>query len=429
MKIEVEATSPVERKVTIEVDPERVGKELDRAYETLSRRVKLKGFRPGKVPRKVLERHFRDEVQREVVEKLVTSTLSDAVRQESIDAVAPPRVDVVQPSLDVAQPFRFTARLEVKPKLSPKDYRGIEVKRRPVEVTDQMIADEFTRLQDRMSQLVPVEGRFDAMEGDYAVIDHEGTIGGQPFEGSDAQGVNARVTKGELIDGALPQLEGKKLGEILEVDTAFPPDYRVESLRGKVAHFKVTLKSLKTRRIPALDDELAKDLGIAEIDTLEKLRARVRHDLEQQETRRADTEFKDALVKAALDRNDFEVPPAMVERAIDVMIDRTFERLIRQGLDIRKAGIDLPKLRVDLRDQALLQVKGALLLDAIADAEKIEVSDDEVQADIAKTAAESHVPLAEVQQQMRSDEARAALKTRLREDKALAFLTSEAKLS
>jgi trigger factor len=428
MKIEVETTSPVERKVTVEVDPDRVGKELDRAYEVLGRRVKLKGFRPGKIPRKVLERHFRDEVQREVVEKLVTSTLTDAVRRENIDAVAPPRVDVHQPA-EVSQPFRFTARLEVKPKLSPKDYRGLEVKRNQAEVTDQMVADELSRVQERMAQLVPVEGRFDAMEGDYVIIDHSGTIDGQPFEGSDAQGVNVRVVKGDLLDGAIPQLAGKKLGETVQIDSAFPPDYRVEALRGKVAHFDVTLKAIKTRQVPALDDELAKDIGIPEIDTLEKLRARIRQDLEQQAARRADTEFKDALMRAALARNDVEVPPAMVERSIDVMIDRTFERLIRQGIDIRQVGIDLPKLRVDLRDQALLQVKGALLLEAIADAEKIEVSDEEVQADIAKTAADTHVPLAEVQQQMRSEEARTALKTRIREDKALAFLTSEAKLT
>jgi trigger factor len=428
MKIEVEATSPVERKVTIEVDPERVGKELDRAYEMLGRRVKLKGFRPGKIPRKVLERHFHDEVQREVVEKLVASTLTDAVQREGIDAVAPPRVDVHQPA-EVSQPFRFTARLEVKPKLSPKDYRGLEVKRRQVEVSDATVAEELTRIQERMAQLVPIEDRPEAMEGDYAVIDHAGTVDGQPFEGSDGQGVNVRIVKGELLDGALPQLAGKKLGESVEIDSAFPPDYRVESLRGKVARFQVTLKALKTRQVPALDDELAKDIGVPEIDTLEKLRARVRQDLERQEARRADTELKDGLMRAALARNDFEVPPAMVERAIDIMIDRTFERIIRQGVDIRKMGIDLPKLRVDLRDQALLQVKGALLLEAIADAEKIEVSDEEVQADIAKTAADTHVPLAEVQQQMRSDEARTGLKTRIREDKALAFLTSEAKLS
>ncbi len=429
MKIEVEAVSPVEKKVTVEVDPERVAEELDRAYEVVGKRVKLKGFRPGKVPRKVLERHFKDEVERDVVQKLVTSTLSDAVRRESIDAVAPPHVEVAQSGLEAAQPLRFTARLEVKPKLAPKDYRGLEAARRAAEVTDQMVADELLRIQDRMAQLVPVEGRFDAVEGDYAVIDHEGTIGGQPFEGSNAQGITVRVTKGEMVDGCLPQLAAKKLGETLEIDQAFPADYRMESLRGKVASFQVTLKGLKTRRVPALDDELAKDIGIPEVDTLEKLRARVRQDLERQGRRRSEIELKDDLMKQALAKNDFEVPPALVEKAIDAMIERAFERFVRDGVDIRKIGIDLPKLRADMRDQALLQVKGALLLEAIADAEKIEVSDDEVQAEIAKTAAEHHIPLAEVQREMRGDEPRAALRNKMREDKALAFLTSEAKLS
>ena len=428
MKIEVETLSPVEKKVTVEVDPERVAKELDRAYTSLGRRVKLRGFRSGKVPRKVLERHFRDEVERDVVERLVSSTFSDAVREQSIAAVAPPRVDVSEPGLQAAQPFRFTARVEVKPRLEPKDYRGLAVTRKPAEVTDAMVQDELTRIQDGLAQLVPVEGRFDAQEGDYAVVDHDGTIEGQPFEGSKAEGVTVRVGQGELVDGFVPQLAGKKLGDVVELDQAFPADHRIESLRGKVAHFAVTLKALKTRLVPALDDELAKDLGVPEVDTLEKLRARIRDDLEKREGRRADAELKDAIVKGALAKNDFEVPSALVERAIDVMIQGAAERFARQGLDIRQMGLDLPRLRADLREQALLQVKGALLLEAIADAEKIEVSDDDVQAEIARTASEMHLPLAQVQQQMRGGEARGALRNKIREDKALAFLTSEAKL-
>jgi trigger factor len=428
MKIEVEAVSPVEKKVTVEVDPERVGKELDRAYAALGRRVKLRGFRAGKAPRKVLERHFRDEVERDVVEKLVTATFGDAVREQSIDAVAPPRVDVAEPGLQPAQPFRFTARVEVKPRLEPRDYRGLEVTRRPVEVGEQMISDELTRIQDGMAQLVPVEGRFDAQEGDYATADHEGTIGGRPFEGGHGEGATVRVGPGELVDGFIPQLAGKRLGETVELDQAFPADYRVEALRGQVAHFVVTLKGLKARQVPALDDDLARDLGLEGIDTLDKLRARIREDLEKRERRRSETELRDALIKAALARNDFEVPPALVERAIDVMIQGAAERFARQGLDIRQMGLDLPKLRADLREQALLQVRGALLLEAIADQEKIEVTEEDIQAELARTATELGLPLSKVQQQMRGGESRQALKNKVREDKALAFLTSEAKL-
>ena len=429
MKIEVEAVTPVEKKVSVEVDPERVAKELDRAYTSLGRRVKLKGFRAGKAPRKVLERHFRDEVERDVVQTLVSSTFADAVRDEDIDAVAPPRVDVAEPGLKAEQPFRFTARVEVKPRLEPKEYRGLEVRRRPVEVTDAMVAEELTRIQDGLAQLVPVEGRFDVQDGDFAIVDHEGTIGGQPFEGGNAEGVTVRVIQGELADGCIPQLAGKKTGESVVLEQPFPADHRVEALRGKVGHFVVTIKAIRSRQVPSLDDELAKDVGLEGVDTLEKLRARIREDLEKRETRRSEAELKDALVRAVLARNDFEVPPALVERAIDGMLQSAAERFARQGLDIRQMGLDVSRLRADLREQALLQVKGALLLEDIADQEKIGVTDEDVQAEIARAAGDLGLPLAQVQQQMRGEEARATLKSRIREGKALALLTSEAKLS
>jgi trigger factor len=428
MKIEVEAVSPVEKKVTIEVDPDRVAKELDRAYSSLGRRVKLKGFRAGKVPRKVLERQFRDEVERDVVESIVRATFGEAVRDHALDPVAPPRVDLAEPGLKQEQPFRFTARVEVKPKLEPKDYKGLEVTRRPPEVTDQMVSDELTRLQESMAQLVPVEGRFDAQTGDYAVIDHEGTVDGQPFDGGHAEGATVRVQEGDPVDGSFPQLAGKKLGDVVDVEFTFPPGHAVAELRGKTAQFKVTLKALKTRQVPSIDDELAKDVGIEGITTLEQLKARMRSDMEVREQRRAEAELKDALVKAALAKNDFEVPPALVERAIDIMIQGAAERFARQGLDIRQMGMDFAKLRAELRNQALLEVKGALILEAIADAEKIEVTTEDVQAEIARTASRMKVPLAQVQQELRSAEARAALINKVREEKALAFLTSEANL-
>jgi trigger factor len=429
MKIEVEAVSPVEKKVTVEVDPDRVAKELDRAYSSLARRVKLKGFRAGKAPRKVLERNFRDEVERDVVERIVQTTFGEAVREHAIDPVAPPRVDLAEPGLQQTQPFRFTARVEVKPKLEPKDYRGLEVTRRPPEVTDQMISDELTRLQNAMAQLVPVEGRFEAQTGDYAVIDHDGTVDGQTFDGAKVEGATVRVDPGEVADGFFPQLAGKKLGESVEVEFTFPPTHRVTELRGKTAKFNVTLKALKTRQVPSIDDEIAKDLGIEGIDTLEKLKARIREDLEKREKRRSDAELKDAIVKALLAKNDFEVPQALVERAIDLMIQATAERFARQGVDLREMGLDMARLRADLRSQALLEVKGALILEAIADAEKIDVNPEDVQAEIARTASELNVPLAQMQQQMlRSAQTQGALINKIREEKALAFLTTEANL-
>lgn len=425
MKIEVESVSPVERKVTIEVDPERVAKELERAYVGLGRRVKLRGFRPGKAPRKVLERHFRSEVEGEVAEKIVQATFAEAVRDEAIDIVAPPHVSITEGVAD-GKPLRYTARVEVKPKLSPRDYRGLEVKRRAPSVSDDDVAAEITKIQESMAQLVPVEGRFDAQEGDWAVVDHEGAIDGKPFEGSRAEGVTVRVGPGALSEGNLEALKGKKLGDSVEIEETFAADHRHEALRGKTAKMKVTLKALKTRQLPQVDDALAKSIGIEKVETLEQLRAWIRADLEKRETRRAESELRDGLVKAALAKNEFEVPPVLVERAIDAMIEGAAERFDRQGIDIRKLGLDYARMRADLREQALFQVRGRLLLDAIAEAEKVDVTDEDLQAEITRITGELGLPLATVQQQMRGKEAREALRNKIREDKALAVLSSAA---
>ncbi len=425
MKIQVETVSPVERKVTIEVDPDRVAKELDSAYIGLSRRVKLRGFRPGKAPRKVLERQFRAEVEGEVAERIVRETFAEAVRVEDLPVVAAPSVSISE-GIAAGKPMRYSARVEVKPKLEPRDYKGLEVSRKPPEVTDETVSAELTRIQDSMAQLVAVEGRFEAQEGDWAVVDHEGTIDGMPFEGGKAEGVTVKVAPGPVAEGNIHALAGKKIGEVVELDEPFADDHRNEALRGKTAHMKVTLQGLKVRQVPSLDDALAKDLGIEGVETLDALRARIRSDLERREQKRAESELRDALVKAALAKNEFEVPPALVERAIDTMIEGAAERFARQGIDLRRLELDMSKMRADLREQALLQVRGALLLEAIADAEKITVTDEDLQAEVARIADELGMPLAKVQQQTRSAEAREALNNRIREEKALSVLSSAA---
>jgi len=428
MKIQVETLSPVERKVTIEVDPDRVAQELERAYSGLSRRVKLRGFRPGKAPRKVLERQFRSEVESEVAERIVSQTFAEAVKVEALPVVAAPSVSISE-GVAEGKGLKYTARVEVKPTLEPKDYKGLAVSRKPPEVTDALVATEIGKLQESMAQLVPAEGRLEAQDGDWATIDHAGTIDGAPFEGGQAEGVTVKVAPGTVAEGCLPQLAGKKVGETVELDEPFPQDHRNPALRGKVAHMKVTVRGLKVRQLPPLDDALAKELGIEGVETLEALRARIRSDLEKRERRRAESELKDGLVKAALAKNEFEVPPALVERAIDGMIEGAAERFARQGIDLRRLELDMARMRADLREQALLQVRGALLLEAIADAEKIEVTEEDVQAELARIADDLGLPLPKVQQQTRGKEARDALRNRIREEKALSVLSSSATIT
>ena len=426
MKIQVESLSPVEKKVTVEVDPERVAREFDRAYAALGRRVKLRGFRPGKVPRAVLERTFKDQVQGDVVERLVSETFEHAVREHDIDAVAPPHVNVGEAGPDPARPFSYSARVEVKPAIAAKDYRGLPVARKPAAVTDETVEAELGRLRESMAQLVAVEGRDLAALGDWAVIDYEGTVDGQPFEGGKAAGAVVEVKEGSFLAGEIAALAGRRVGEALELDQVFPADFRDEKLRGRTGRFAVVLKGLRERKVPALDDGMAKEVGIEGVETLEALRARIRADLEKREKRREEAELHDQLVKGALTRNDFEVPPALVERAIDAMMQSTAQRFAQQGLDVRELDLDVARIRADLREHALLQVKGALLLEAIADAEKVEVTDADVTAELEKRAAEMGVPVARLKLK---PEAREGLKQRIREDKAVALLAAHANYS
>ncbi len=428
MKIQVETVSPVERKVTIEVDPDRVAKELERAYVGLGRRVKLRGFRPGKAPRKVLERHFRSEIEAEVAEKIVQQTFFEAARVESIDFVAPPEVSIAE-GLSEGKPLKYTARVEVKPKLEPRDYKGLDVTRKPPQVTDEGVSAELTKLQESMAELIPVEGRLEAQEGDWAVVDHEGALEGKPLEGSRTEGVTVRVGPGAASEGHFEALAGKKIGETVEIDEAFGDEHRNPELRGKTARMKVTLRALRNRQLPPLDDALAKKLGVEGLDTIEALRARIRSDLEKRENRRAENELKDGAIRAALTKNEFEVPPALVERAIDAMIEGAAERFARSGIDIHKLELDFARMRGDLREQALLQVRGRLLLEAIADTEKIEVTEEDVDAEMVRISGEMGVPLAKVRQQMRGKEAREALRSKVREDRALALMTSSAHIA
>lgn len=429
MKIQVEVVSPVEKKVTVEVEAEQVGKELDRAYAALGRRVKLKGFRPGKAPRAVLEKNFRDEVERDVSNKLVELGFGEAVREHAVEPVAPPAADVAEPGLQSMAPFKFTLRVEVKPTIVPKDYAGLEVSRRAAAVTDAMVDREVKALVDALSKLVPVEGRTATQVGDYAVIDHEGSVDGAPFEGSKAEGVTVQVAEGDFFAGYFPQLAGVELGGAIDIEQAIPENFRVEAIRGKVARFHVTVRGLQTKHVPAVDDAFARDLGAPGVETVEQLRADIRAKVAEREAQRERAEIHDGVVRALLARNDFEVPPAMVERAIDTLLESAAQRFARQGMDLRSMGLDVARLRGDLREQALLQVRGALILEAVADAEKLDPTPEDLEREIARIAEENGVPVEKIRPQMRSAESVLALRNRVREDQVLAFLVAKAKIT
>lgn len=422
MKVQVQELSPIEKSLSIEVEPAVVAKELDQAYSTLSRQVKIAGFRPGKVPRRILEQRFKAEVEDDVIRRVVSKSYIEAVKANNIEAVADPHV--TNGKLDLTQPFAFTARVEVKPVIVAKDYKGIALKKNEQTVTEQTIDERIEAIRQNLSKVEKVEGRDVAKVGDICLIDYTSTIEGKEFPGSTAKDTLVEVGPGDIVQAKIPQLEGAKIGETKNVEYTFGDDQR-DDLKNKTAVFVVTLKELREKQLPAIDDKLAEDSG-AGVHTLKELRDRIRRDLERAQKRTAENEERDAVIKGLIEKNGFDVPRAMIERAMDMMLEGAFNMMARSGMDPNRVNIDWAKLREDFRPKAETEVRGQLLFEAVSKQENIEVTDEDVEKKLESIAEESQNPLSQVRKAYKEQQSKDALRSRIREEKTIAFLKAAA---
>jgi trigger factor len=276
-----------------------------------------------------------------------------------------------------------------------------------------------------MGRLEPVEGRDLAQIGDYAQIDFDATVDAKDFPGSKAENITVEVAEGDLIRGNVKELEGTKVGDTKEVDYTFGDDYEVEDVRGKAAKFKLTLKSLKRQVTPELNDEFAKEIGGG--DTLEDLKKKVRGQLERSLKSSAEQKEREQLIEKLLEKNTFEVPTAMVDRAVDMMIRGALRNMASQGIDPRQLNMDFESLRKEVRPKAETEVKGALILEAIAEKKSISASQEDVEKKLEQMAEENNVALSQVRKQFREADAQESLSMRIREEKTIEFLKSHAK--
>jgi trigger factor len=419
----VEDLSPVVKKVSVELAPDLVQAALEGAYTTVSRTVKLKGYRQGHVPRRLVERFYGDEVKKDVAQKLVTGSIHEALAEHKLDPVAPPRVE--NGTIEPGQPFKYTATVEVRPFVEPKDYEGLTVPKVQADIADSEVEERIEQLRKEQSMFVPIEGRDVAEVGDYASCDYEGFVDGVSLKGAKRENVLLEVVPGSLLENKAEGLLGVKIGETRELGVTFPNDYSVEDLRGKDARFQVVVKGLKKRDIPALDDAFVQDLG-GEAKTLPDLRAKLKDEMVAQKKERAEGEQREKVLEALVEKNPIEAPPALVERNVDAMLQGMLEGFMRRGIDPRQMGVNLDRLRDDLRTRALLEVKGYLLLEAIADKEKLEISEDDLNKHFDKLSAELNQPVEKIRTALRRNDSLDSLKGRLRQDKALAYLLSKA---
>ena len=424
MKVQVESVSSIEKRLSIEVDAQVVNRELTTAYATLAQQVKLPGFRPGKVPRRILEQKFKTEVEADVVRKVQAQATVDAIKSHDVKAVGEPHYSGGK--LVPNATYAFTARLEVKPDVVAKEFKGLTLKKLDTSIDDAKVTEQIDRLRSSRSTLEPVTGRDVAKTGDMAVIDFDATKGGAAFPGNTGRNVTVEIAPGELVEGNLPPLDGMKLGSQKTFDYAFPADYRVDEVKGQTASFTVTLKELKERKLPPLDDEFAKTQGA---DTAAALKAKVKEDLERGAKNRAETEAREELLKALIAKNPFECPNSMIERGIDYMLDGALGSLMRSGVDPRMLNLDWGKLRGDMRPRAEVEVRGSLLLEALGKSENLTATDADVEAKYEEIAKETGMPAAQVKTRYAAPDAQESLKVRIVEEKAIALVRQHANWS
>ena len=421
-KVQVESLSPIRRRFSIEVPKDRVDAAIDRAYEGLRKAVRLKGFRQGKVPRPILERYYKQRVEQEVASRLIEDSLSAAVTEHRLTPVATPVIE--QASLEQGKAFSYTAIIEVKPEVEAKDYIGLPMPDTTVTPDEGEIESRLERLREAHAQLrTPAEPR-PARKGDTLTIDFQVEVDGQAR--ADLAGTDVQVELGSdrFIPGFEEALEGVSVGETRSFTLAFPEDYREPALSGKSAGFTVTVKDLKEKVLPALDDEFAKDVGT--FDSLEALRAAIRDAYVAEETERRQAAAREALLDALLERNPVEIPPALVEDQARALIREWQHRMQHQGLDLSRVRIDPDRLAAEARERARRQVHAGLVLEAVARQEGLAVDDGELDARIARLAEGGKQTPESLRRRLEASGRLEDLRASLLEEKTLEFLVARA---
>ncbi len=420
MKVDYAEQSSVKKSLSFEIEPEVVDKEIAERSKHYATRVKLPGFRPGKVPAHVIRQRFRQQVLEDVAEKIVNKVVRDELEGRGLRPVATPRVTDLK--IDDNQPMTFKAEFEILPLVELPGYKGLPAKARLPRVSDEDVDKEIDRLREEAARYDAVEGR-PAREGDFVVLDvsftrEDGT------QGKRDDNVLVEIGSKDNHKDLNIALSGMEPGQTKDVSLTYGDDHEQESLRGKTVAYKVALKGIKTKVVPAADDEFAKDLG--EFGSLAELRDKVRRQLGTAEERKIDREVKNALLEALVQRAGFEVPDALVERHMMARTENAARGLALQGLDPSKVGVDWEKYRDAQREDSLKAAKADILLDEIARREGIEALDGEVEAEIARYAERLKKTKEAVRARMEKDGDLGPLRARIREEKVLDLLKANA---
>ena len=426
MEVEFVDVSETRKRLTIEIPSDLVDGEIDRITARVGRSAKVPGFRPGKVPTRVVWQRYKDDILHDVAHGLVPQALEDALRERDIHPIDTPDVrDVV---VEQGRPLSFVATFDTVPAFDPGDYRGLALRRKPVAVADEAVDDALERLRQRSARFVPVDGRPLAAH-DWATVDLERKVltGDAPPAPEKHENVTIDLGADANPPGFDEHLVGLEPGAQVVFTVDYPVDHAVTEMVGRSVQYNVTLKAIKRRVVPALDDEFAKDLG--NFDSLAALREHVRQDLEREAASEADRELRGDLLAQLAQRVPFPVPDALVESELDRRVEELARRLFEQQVDPRKAGIDWNEFRTAQRDAAIESVKATVVLDEIARREPVVVSDEELDQEIARFAERNGRPVPAVRAQMEKDNGVARLRSGMRREKTMDLLLANASIT
>jgi trigger factor len=426
MNLNVEQTGPLERRLQIKIPTAEVDRAFDDVFRDLRGKVQVRGFRPGKAPRPVLEKQYGEHARGEVLESLVRDTLFKAIQQAELDIVSEPKVNPVEAPRP-GESYSYEATVEIRPAVELKQVEGLRVVPPALPEPDEdPVEGQLREMRERHGELVTEAEGVAAARGHVAVIDFEGRIDGELFEGGSGKEVAIELGGGRAVPGFEDALIGLGAGESREFSLTFPDDYGAEALRGKTASFRASLQELKRRELPALDDEFAKD--VSEYDTLEALRAELRRRFEQRREEERARLLREAVIRAALEANPFPLPPSLVHAQLHALMDRLFEQLGPRLPEARRKELS-ERWHDELHPQAERDTALAFLVPSVARARAIEVSDEELDAQLSEMAEQEGQALSKLKRMFQERGALPGLRASLLERKVVDFLVAKATVS
>jgi trigger factor len=408
------------REIELEIPAENVSRATEKVARDLARVARIPGFRPGKAPVTLIRRRFADDIQGEVLQSLVPEYLEKALDEKKLVPVTRPEVDKVE--FKEGEPLKFRAVFEVLPEFELGDYKGLEVQVDAVEAGEAQVDKVVEEMRERAATFVPVEGRA-AKDGDFALIKLSGMPegGGEPVE---ADNIMCHIGSDETLESFTENLRGASPGETKKFQSKYPDDYPDQKLAGKTYDYAVEVLAIKEKNLPEVNDEFAKDAGgeAGGVTSVAELRKKILENLGAAKEEQQSSQGREKILEALVKKHDFPVPETLVEHQMDVRLERTVRSLTAQGVDPRAVNVDWVSLRRRQHDRAVDDVKAELLLDRIADAERIEATDEDVEKEISALAERSGESATALRARLTKQGALDRMKSKLRSDKTIEWL-------